>query len=67
MKTVGLIVNPIAGMGGLVGLKGTDGITILEQAIRMGAKPLAPARAESFLSNFEAMKGDIIVASGSRL
>ena len=65
IKTVGFIVNPIAGMGGAVGLKGTDGKAILERAIILGAKPIAPARAESFLSELKPFKGRIRLVVGA--
>lgn len=43
MTRIGLLINPVAGMGGAVGLKGTDGR--VEEARRRGAQPLSENRA----------------------
>jgi predicted polyphosphate/ATP-dependent NAD kinase len=51
----GFIVNPIAGMGGKVALKGTDGV--VEEAIRRGAKPVAPDVARLFLNELKHYNG----------
>jgi predicted polyphosphate/ATP-dependent NAD kinase len=63
-KTIGFIVNPVAGMGGAVGLKGTDGKAILSQAIALGAKPVATQRAETFLSELSPVKEHIRFFAG---
>ena len=52
MKKIGLIVNPVAGMGGSVGLKGTDG-EMYQRASELGAKPVTQERARTFLSHIQ--------------
>jgi len=65
VKTLGLLINPVAGMGGAVGLKGTDGETILKQAVYLGAKPIAPMRAKFFLSELKFAKEKIRLVVGA--
>ena len=47
---IGFVVNPVAGMGGKVGLKGTDGV--LKQALKLGAKPVASGKAVETIKEF---------------
>lgn len=57
MFKLGLIINPYAGLGGSVGLKGSDGEVIRTEALARGAEMRAPqrmARALQLLLGFRA-------------
>jgi len=53
---LGFIVNPVAGMGGRVGLKGTD--NVLKEAVARGAEPISPRRATEFLQKLKQNKDE---------
>jgi predicted polyphosphate/ATP-dependent NAD kinase len=63
LKTLGLIVNPVAGMGGRVGLKGTDGAEIQRICRQMGAKPEAPGRAAEALKQLEPIRDQVEIVT----
>jgi len=65
VKKLGLIVNPIAGMGGTVGLKGTDGV--LEEAKRRGSIPKALDKTQIAIEQLIGMENviQIITCSGN--
>jgi predicted polyphosphate/ATP-dependent NAD kinase len=50
MFKLGLIINPFAGIGGRVGLKGSDGPQIREQALAMGSPQLASLKTANCFS-----------------
>ena len=58
-KRLGLIVNPKAGIGGSVGLKGSDGETIQKQALALGAVPTAQNRARQALQSLAILQGEL--------
>lgn len=59
MKRLGVIVNPVAGMGGRVGLKGSDGTEIQQLARERGAKPESPKRAVEALKQVARIKDQV--------
>ena len=50
---IGLIINPLAGIGGAVGLKGSDGEAIVDKALALGAQKRAPERVAQLLEHLK--------------
>jgi predicted polyphosphate/ATP-dependent NAD kinase len=49
MRKIGFIINPVAGIGGKVGLKGSDGVDTQKKAFALGAIPESRFKAETTL------------------
>ena len=54
---LGLIINPVAGVGGAVALKGSDGV--VEQALALGAVPQAQHKTALALEQLSALKDQL--------
>ena len=47
MLKIGLLINPVAGMGGALGLKGSDGTALQDEARERGGKGRGPERLQA--------------------
>lgn len=65
MFKLGLIINPVAGVGGSVALKGSDGMAM--HALALGAELKANARAETALKVLQPYQDDITVYTVNNL
>jgi len=63
VKKLGVVVNPVAGVGGRVGLKGSDGAEILRQALELGAVRDAPRRARLALERLSRLRDHIEIVT----
>ncbi|MGB2962673.1 MAG: ATP-NAD kinase family protein [Anaerolineales bacterium] len=58
-RMLGFIVNPVAGLGGRVGLKGSDGLIIQQRARELGAIPEAHNRAAEAMRTLKKSASDL--------
>ncbi|WP_043598040.1 ATP-NAD kinase family protein [Aeromonas diversa] len=62
MFRLGLIINPVAGLGGSVALKGSDGV--VELARRLGAVPRSAERARAALAELAGLDYELVTVAG---
>lgn len=58
---LGLVINPIAGIGGSVALKGSDGEGVAEQALALGATAKSNARAALALEILKPYQESVVI------
>jgi len=67
MFKLGLIINPIAGIGGSVALKGSDGVGMAEKAILLGAQAKSNDRAKLALEILVPFKEQLTIYTANDL
>ena len=64
---LGVVINPYAGIGGSVGLKGSDGADIRDKALAMGAEKLANQKMARALSVVQNASGFTVLTAGGEM
>ena len=62
---LGLIINPYAGLGGTVALKGSDGSDTAARALALGAQPMAPLRVQQALQQLLPFRSQLVLVTGA--
>ncbi len=65
MFRLGLIINPLAGLGGRVALKGSDGVETVAKALQLGATSLAHERTATSLEQISQLKDQIVICTAA--
>ena len=64
-RRIGLIVNPIAGIGGPLAMRGSDHLAGLEAAFRHGGHPSRRNGAQRALARLRQIAGDVPILAAS--
>ncbi|BCX74762.1 NAD(+)/NADH kinase [Acinetobacter bereziniae] len=67
VKKIGLIINPYAGLGGKVGLKGTDGLETVLEALSLGSVAMAETRTHLALSEIRSSSHVVIYTASANM